>query len=96
MNAGVSLDRQPDHPYAISRWRRSALLFVAGKGLTAPLNLVTFFLIAARLPTELRSVTAGAIVTVAAFLIALRVLRPFAPAERRAMETLLGRKLVLP
>ncbi len=52
MNAGVSLDRQPDHPYAISRVRRSALLFVAGKGLTAPLNLVTFFLIAARLPTE--------------------------------------------
>ena len=52
MNAGVSLDQQSDHPYAISRLRRSALLFVAGKGLTAPLNLVIFFLIAARLPTE--------------------------------------------
>ena len=52
MKAGVSLDQQSDHPYAISRLRRSAVLFVAGKMLTAPLNLVTFFLIAARLPTE--------------------------------------------
>ena len=52
MNVGVSLDRQSDHPYAIARLRRSALLFVASKGLTAPLNLVTFFLIAARLPTD--------------------------------------------
>jgi O-antigen/teichoic acid export membrane protein len=52
VNASVSLDRQSDHPYAIARLRRSALLFVASKGLTAPLNLVTFFLIAARLPTD--------------------------------------------
>jgi hypothetical protein len=47
------------------------------------------------LPPSLWSVTAGAFATFTAFLLALRLLRAFATDERRAVETLLGRKLVL-
>jgi len=47
------------------------------------------------LPTGLSSVSGGVAATLASFVLALRVLRPFAPAERHAIESLLGRRMVL-
>jgi O-antigen/teichoic acid export membrane protein len=46
----VSPNRESAQLYSIARLRRSAVVFLAGKGLTAPLNLIIFLLIAARLP----------------------------------------------
>jgi O-antigen/teichoic acid export membrane protein len=43
-------NRDAAHAYSVARLRRSAIVFVAAKGLTAPLNLLCFLLIAARLP----------------------------------------------
>ena len=46
----VPQSRDSDHVYSIARLRHSAIVFLAAKGLTAPLNLISFLLIAARLP----------------------------------------------
>ena len=46
----VSPNRDSTHVYSIARLRRSGMVFLAAKGLTAPLNLAAFLLIAARLP----------------------------------------------
>lgn len=43
-------NREASQPYSIARLRRSGVVFLAAKGLSAPLNLVIFLLIAARLP----------------------------------------------
>lgn len=43
-------NREAPHVYSIARLRRSAVVFLAAKGLTAPLNVISFLLIAARLP----------------------------------------------
>lgn len=51
-STAVSPNRESAQPYAIPRLRRSAVVFLAGKGLTAPLNFTIFLLIAARLPTQ--------------------------------------------
>jgi O-antigen/teichoic acid export membrane protein len=47
-----ALPQNPEaiQPYSIARLRRSGVVFLAGKGLTAPLNLVIFLLVAAHLP----------------------------------------------
>jgi hypothetical protein len=47
------------------------------------------------LPSSIWSVGVAAAVTLASFALALRMLRPFAPDERRAIEMLLGRRIVL-
>jgi len=47
------------------------------------------------LPTGLWSVGGGAAATLAFFVLGLRFFRPFAPEERRAIENLLGRRMVL-
>jgi len=47
------------------------------------------------LPTGLWPVSVGVATTLAAFVVALRVFRPFTPAERDAIERLLGRRMVL-
>lgn len=52
-------------------------------------------LVALELPTGPWSVGAGVGATLATFVLALRLFRPFAPEERSAIESLLGRRMVL-
>jgi len=47
------------------------------------------------MPAGLMSVGGGALVTLAIFAAAVRVLRPFVLEERRAIEQLVGRRVVL-
>ncbi len=49
-NAALRETRDADQVYSVGRLRHSALVFLAAKGLTAPLSFVCFLLIAARLP----------------------------------------------
>jgi O-antigen/teichoic acid export membrane protein len=64
---------------------------IAGATLTA---VVAGGLAQLSLPATWWSVGCGAVATLAFFVIGLRLLRPFAPAERQAIETLLGRRIV--
>jgi hypothetical protein len=47
------------------------------------------------LPTGFWSVSGGAVSTLASFVLAIRLFRPFEAEERRAIESLLGRRMVV-